>query len=357
MGWLPVLVLSGLVLAACHRGPESGKPESETNVEAKEQPSFIAPDKQAKPCGQEESRASVPGEPVTVEAVEAAVRSGNPQALAHLLASGLDRPTLDAALSVAVREDRASAVGTLLEHGADPNLRSGGAPLLAWALAGRSVPIVTALVRAGAEVNTALPAPAPEALITAVGDESFAYYLRRERNVTLLMLAAATGQVEAVRTLIEAGAARNAKTAKHQTTAIWLAGKRQHVEIVQLLLGKDPSPAAQVRRIEISLSRQRATLWENGEPLLGSPISSGKKGFATPKGRFVVTNKYRDWKSTLYEDAPMPYFMRLSCLDFGLHAGKIPGYPASHGCVRLPQAQAKGFFEKTDIGTLVEIID
>jgi lipoprotein-anchoring transpeptidase ErfK/SrfK len=70
-----------------------------------------------------------------------------------------------------------------------------------------------------------------------------------------------------------------------------------------------------------------------------------------------VTHKYRHWKSTLYEDAPMPYFMRLSCRDFGLHAGVLPGYPASHGCIRLPEAKAAAFFAKVDVGTLVEIVD
>lgn len=70
-----------------------------------------------------------------------------------------------------------------------------------------------------------------------------------------------------------------------------------------------------------------------------------------------MTHKYRHWKSTLYEDAPMPYFMRLSCRDFGLHAGVLPSYPASHGCIRLPEAKAAAFFAKVDVATLVEIVD
>jgi lipoprotein-anchoring transpeptidase ErfK/SrfK len=53
----------------------------------------------------------------------------------------------------------------------------------------------------------------------------------------------------------------------------------------------------------------------------------------------------------------MPYFMRLSCRDFGLHAGVLPSYPASHGCIRLPEAKAAAFFAKVDVATLVEIVD
>lgn len=291
------------------------------------------------------------------EALEAAVRSGEPRALRRVLEVKQNAGELNDVLGIAVNQGLAAMVPLLVEAGAQARVWWEGAPLLAWALAARSQETVQALVTAGVEVNEVLPSPAPERLVQAMEDERLAYYLRREREVTPLMVASSTGQLGAVRILLEAGAMRNAKTARHRTTAIWMAGKNQHVEVVQLLLGKDPSPEAQIRRIEISLSQQRATLIEAGNRVLESPISSGKKGFATPKGRFVVTNKYRDWKSTLYEGAPMPFFMRLSCSDFGLHAGRLPGYPASHGCIRLPRDKAVAFFERTEVGTLVEIVD
>ncbi|RYD18972.1 MAG: L,D-transpeptidase, partial [Verrucomicrobiaceae bacterium] len=78
-------------------------------------------------------------------------------------------------------------------------------------------------------------------------------------------------------------------------------------------------------------------------------------GFSTPTGEYVITNKYRDWTSTLY-DASMPYFQRLSCGDFGLHQGNVPGYPASHGCIRVPAGNAQKLFTLTQAGDRVRIL-
>lgn len=226
---------------------------------------------------------------------------------------------------------------------------------LAWALARRDVATLKLLLGHGADPNQPLQTPAAEDFISAVADDHFAYYLRKEKNVTPLMLASSTGQIDAVRVLLGAGASAGAKTTRHKTAAIWLAGKNQHVGIVQVLLGKDPE--SQAMKIRVSLGQQKVTIYRDGAPVDSSPISSGRKEFPTPKGAYVVTNKYKDWKSTIYEDASMPYFMRLSCGDFGLHAGALPGYPASHGCIRLPYEKARTFFAKVEVGTLVEIVD
>ena len=68
----------------------------------------------------------------------------------------------------------------------------------------------------------------------------------------------------------------------------------------------------------------------------------------------MITNKERNHRSTIYK-VDMPYFMRLSCLDFGMHAGYVPNYPASHGCIRLPSDAARRFFSEIPIGTLVTV--
>lgn len=228
---------------------------------------------------------------------------------------------------------------------------------LGWALARRDLNILDLLLRQGADPNEPLHTPADEDFLNTVNHAGITYYLRREQNVTPLMLAAATGQEDAVTRLLQAGANKNAQTSRHKTTAIWLAGKNHHPAIVQILLGKSPRPQDQRIRLRVKLSEQKVFLLEHGEVTDSAPISSGKKGFATPKGTFVVTNKYRHWKSTIYDNAPMPFFMRLNCSDFGLHAGNLPGYPASHGCIRMPEAKAATFFSRVDIGTLVEIVD
>jgi lipoprotein-anchoring transpeptidase ErfK/SrfK len=95
-------------------------------------------------------------------------------------------------------------------------------------------------------------------------------------------------------------------------------------------------------------------VWKDGAIVLTTEISSGRASKPTPPGDYLVTDKYRDWKSTIYP-ARMPYFMRLSCGNFGLHAGSLPGYPASHGCVRLPAENAKKLFALLPIGTEVVI--
>lgn len=117
-----------------------------------------------------------------------------------------------------------------------------------------------------------------------------------------------------------------------------------------------PEDPSRFLKIVVDLGSQRATLYRRNQLVMEMPISSGKKSHPTPTGQFLVTNKYKMWKSTLYH-AKMPNFLRLSCGDFGLHAGNLPGYPASHGCIRLPSEMSKALFELAPEGTLVEILD
>jgi hypothetical protein len=84
-----------------------------------------------------------------------------------------------------------------------------------------------------------------------------------------------------------------------------------------------------------------------------STVSTGKKGHETPTGVFTILQKHREHKSTLYDDAPMPFMQRLTWDGVALHAGKLPGYPASHGCVRLPMEFAKRLFALTTYGITV----
>jgi lipoprotein-anchoring transpeptidase ErfK/SrfK len=106
--------------------------------------------------------------------------------------------------------------------------------------------------------------------------------------------------------------------------------------------------------VEISLATQKATLYKNGAPVLNTAVSTGRKGFDTPAGEYVVTDKKRSHRSSIYH-VEMPFFMRLNCLDFGLHAGAVPNYPASHGCVRVPASMAEKLFSEVPVGTVVTI--
>ncbi|MDQ3621556.1 MAG: L,D-transpeptidase family protein [Verrucomicrobiota bacterium] len=135
--------------------------------------------------------------------------------------------------------------------------------------------------------------------------------------------------------------------------------------------------------IQISLDEQKAFFYKGGELVGVSAISAGREGFSTPAGHYKIIQKNRHHKSNLYGDyvdpvtgavvekdigvrsdpkppgtvfdgASMPYFMRIVG-GVGMHEGFLPGYPASHGCIRLPGFMAKAFFHHVEIGTPVTV--
>ena len=105
----------------------------------------------------------------------------------------------------------------------------------------------------------------------------------------------------------------------------------------------------------ISLDEQLAYVYRNGLRIGVSTVSTGKKGHETPTGVFTILQKHKDHRSNLYDDAPMPFMQRLTWDGVALHAGNLPGYPASHGCIRLPSAFAAKLFAATKVGTEVLI--
>jgi lipoprotein-anchoring transpeptidase ErfK/SrfK len=144
--------------------------------------------------------------------------------------------------------------------------------------------------------------------------------------------------------------------------------------------GDSLSGKAQIR---ISLNEQLTYFYKGGQLAGISPISTGMGGHETPRGSFRITQKREKHKSTLYgvildkatgevvnddadsrldkpgpgqvyEGAPMDYFMRFNGA-VGMHSGFIPGYPASHGCVRMPEQMAQVFFANAPIGTEVKV--
>ena len=107
--------------------------------------------------------------------------------------------------------------------------------------------------------------------------------------------------------------------------------------------------------VYVELDRQLATVYRNGVRIAVTTISSGKPGFATPGGVFTILEKDIDHRSRTYDDAPMPYQQRLTWKGVAMHAGNLPGYPASHGCVRLPLEFSKLLFKTTTMGGTVVI--
>jgi len=107
----------------------------------------------------------------------------------------------------------------------------------------------------------------------------------------------------------------------------------------------------------IDLTKQTVVVYRDGVPIAASSISSGSKGRETPIGEFTILQKEVVHRSRTYDDAPMPYMQRLTEKGVAMHAGNLPGYAASHGCIRLPAAFAKLLYGVTDLGTPVIVTD
>ncbi len=167
-----------------------------------------------------------------------------------------------------------------------------------------------------------------------------------------------------------------------QKKASELIKKQDPPRIAQRVLDRATPDNVSIR---ISLGEQRAYLFVGDELAVDSPISTGKRAGMTPKGSFKITEKDADHRSsvygnfvnrqgkvvragvstkidsapsgTVYQGAPMNWFMRLTNDGVGMHTGFLPGYPASHGCIRMPEEIAKLIYSKVKLGTPVAVTD
>ena len=117
------------------------------------------------------------------------------------------------------------------------------------------------------------------------------------------------------------------------------------------------SPAADTPRLAvIALAQQRVTIYDASGKILGSPVSTGATGHETPAGIYTIVQKEEEHHSNIYDDASMPYMERLTWTGISMHAGALPGYPASHGCTRLPYGFAQQLYQLTEPGMRVVIV-
>ncbi|HKQ55545.1 MAG TPA: L,D-transpeptidase [Methyloceanibacter sp.] len=177
--------------------------------------------------------------------------------------------------------------------------------------------------------------------------------LSRRAVVMQLLLGAA---FLAFGNLLPAGAARAArrKGKAGRSAAPVPSEDGKNLKHGQFTWHPERSPSGPVAII-VSVPKQRAYVYRNGILIGVATCSTGKKGFETPTGVFTILEKDKDHVSSEFDDAPMPHMERLTWGGVALHAGKLPGYPASHGCVRLPAKFAENLFEVTQIGTPVII--
>jgi len=133
------------------------------------------------------------------------------------------------------------------------------------------------------------------------------------------------------------------------------AGQSIWFETPELI--KASTDAAAPVQVVIAIRQQQALVYR-GDRLVGvSTVSTGAPGYETPLGTFTILEKKVFHRSNLYSNAPMPHMQRLTWGGVALHAGQLPGYPASHGCIRLPSGFARQLFDLTAMGGTVLVVD
>jgi hypothetical protein len=118
----------------------------------------------------------------------------------------------------------------------------------------------------------------------------------------------------------------------------------------------NPKPVQGVLQAVISIRDQRLTLYADGAPVARSTIATGVPDHPTPTGIFSIIQKERYHTSNIYSGAPMPFMQRLTQSGIAMHLGVVPGHPASHGCIRLPDAFARQLWVTTKVGARVIIV-
>lgn len=135
-----------------------------------------------------------------------------------------------------------------------------------------------------------------------------------------------------------------------------IAGTVAELRPGQYIWAPEVAPAGPML-LMVNLSSQRAVLFRNGVPIGASTVSTGRPGYRTPTGVFTILQKHVEHYSSKYDNAPMPYMERLTWYGIALHEGHLPGYPASHGCIRLPRGFARLLYGITSLGMTVVITD
>ena len=130
----------------------------------------------------------------------------------------------------------------------------------------------------------------------------------------------------------------------------------EHLKPGEFLWVPEIAPEGPVLMI-VNVTTQRAVLYRNGVPIAVTTVSTGRPGHRTPIGVFTVLQKQVEHYSSIYDSAPMPYMQRLTWQGVALHGGTLPGYPASHGCIRLPHEFARLLYGVTRLGMTVVVTD
>ena len=294
-----------------------------------------------------------------------AIHFQRPEMLCLLLQSGLksdvrneDGETPLIAMIEQGDNRAAEVIEVLLDHGADADqMTASGQRAIFAAIGGRKSEVAQALINhtSGASVHEPMLYPVASEFRELFGKKGlFDWYCKNIRGLTPLMAAVLTDELSVAEALIKKGAKRNQQT-QARSYPIQMAAGMRNVKMQQLILGVEYEDDKQERQYIIDLSDQRAYLYKGGKLIKSSSCSTGKRGYRTPTGVFVVTDKQKHKVSNIYKDAKMPYFQRFSCKDIGFHQGNTYAGFLSHGCIRLPMSNAKFFFNHSKVGDRVTI--
>lgn len=288
-----------------------------------------------------------------------AVLNDDPAHLARIIALGISpsEKTLggDTPLCAAVRMGRAECVRVLALAGVDlTEPAHERQPPIAIASLRRNAEVLQALLDSGVDPNTRFKTPVLREVIERCTIKDLRNALESDRGVTPLICCAARGDVEGAVVLMRGGARAGLCTTRYHRYPINFAATQGYLFLMRVLLGRDPESEPNLL-VTVNLTNQRAWVTKEGRVINSTIISTGREGYRTPAGRYVVTDKHRTHTSTLYHVA-MPWFMRLNCGAIGLHSGYVTGRPASHGCIRLPYEKAREFFQQVAVGDEVEIV-
>lgn len=288
-----------------------------------------------------------------------AVLNDDAEHLARVIAMGIspEEKTLggDTPLFAAVRMGRAACVRVLALAGVD--LKQVGLekqPPIAVASLRRNSEVLKTLLDFGVDPNTRFHTPVTQDIIQRCTIKDLRNALESDRGITPLICCAARGDVEGAVTLMRAGARPGQGTTRYHRYPINFAATQGYLFLMRVLLGRDPDSEPNIL-VTVNLTNQRAWVTKEGRIINSTLVSTGREGYNTPAGRYVITDKHRSHVSTLYH-VEMPWFMRLNCSAIGLHSGYVTGRPASHGCIRLPYEKAKEFFQMVAVGDEVEIV-
>jgi L,D-transpeptidase catalytic domain len=183
------------------------------------------------------------------------------------------------------------------------------------------------------------------------GMDRVSFGLSRRSTLGLLLVAATFMAVEGAG-ISRAFAARNRAAQKKSVEA----KKPGELKPGRFEWHSERSPSGPLAII-VSVPKQRVYVYRNGIQIGVATCSTGKEGAETPTGVFTILQKEKEHYSNIHDEAPMPMMQRLTWDGIALHAGKLPGYPASHCCVRLPKVFAEKLYAATQIGTPVIIAD